>query len=146
MAVKDAKLVAAVANANGFVLDGAASLTCLALTVATAGANQAAVRWDAVRVPHGFEVVAVDAWGKTVTATAQVDVTVNGVSVLSALLTPATGATAPASGALVATRSARRGTAGQEVALKVTTNGTGAFADLDVRVWIRPYPQNGEAQ
>ena len=146
MAVRDAKMVAAVADANNKVSDGAASLSCLSLTVASAAASQAAVRWDAVRVPHGFEVIAVDAWGKTVTATAQVDVTVNGTSILTALLTPATGATAPASGSLVTTRSARRGAAGSEVAVKVTTNGTGAFGDLDVRVWIRPFPQNGEAQ
>ena len=123
--------------------------------VATVGINQAAVLFGAA-IPHGslalldqinpgmgWIVEGVQAWARAIVATAQIDVQIGAVSVLTGLLTPG-GPNDAAFGTLVAP-ALRRGTRTSQLNMRVTTNGTGTLTDLTVTVVVRPIPAGGEA-
>lgn len=138
MAVTDPK----VSTSAGFALER------LSVAKASIANSQSAVCIARFLVPYGFEVARVHAWAGAVTATATIDVllgTGSGTSVLTAALVPGAGTAEPSVGALVASRAGRRGKKDTSVQVRVTTNGSGAFTDLVVGVWIRPYPANGES-
>ena len=92
---------------------------------------------------EGFEVVGVTAWARTVNG-ATVQVQVNEANLLSSALTPSTTTAAPNMGTLPATRTARRGSAGQTIGIVGISGGTSPV-DLSVSVLVRPYPMGGEA-
>lgn len=123
--------------------------------VASVGINQAAVLFGAC-IPYGSLLVGQQYWGtygwvvenvqayaRTIVATAQVDVQIGAVSVLTGLLTPSGGNAPGAFGTLVAP-ALRRGKLTDQLNLRITTNGTGTLTDLTVTVIIRPFPAGGE--
>lgn len=144
MSVSDKKLVPAVASAaaGGTWLDGAVGAKCIELSNAAVPISQAGIVQDAVVIPFAFEVVRVEAFTEAIVATATVDVQIAGVSILTGAIVPV--ALTPTNGTLVAARTGRRGAKGATLRAIATTNGTGTLTDLKVRVWIRPYPMNGE--
>lgn len=135
--------------------------------VASVGINQAAVLFGAVLpyqglaaisaqsstyvaepayAAYGWQVEAVVASCSAIVATAQIDVLIGAVSVLTGLVTPnsVAGQTVPAQGTLVAPAS-RRGKFGDQLNMRVTTNGSGTLTNLLVTVTIRPFPADNEA-
>lgn len=89
------------------------------------------------------EVTKVEVWASAVTATISVDVAVGSTSVLTGAVTPV--ATTVTAGTISATPATRRFLRTDQLNIKYTTNGTGAATNLRVQVWVRPYPQAGEA-
>lgn len=142
--VTDKKMAPAVADAAGKIAEGASAIKTINCKSGSVPINQAAVIYDIWRPTFDGEITGVAAWTRATAATAQVDVQINGVSVLTGLLTPATGDVVPALGTLVAARATRRFKAGDRVQVKCTTNGTGTFTDLHTQISVRPYPANGE--
>lgn len=105
--------------------------------------NQAAVKAMSFTPGHRFEVVSVKVWSTAITATITADVKIGATSVLTGAVTPVAGT--EVSGALVASRTARRGSASDALNIEYTTNGTGAGTNLRVTVTYRVYPLNGES-
>lgn len=91
---------------------------------------------------YGWQVDNVQVFCTAIVATAQADVQINGVSVLTGLITPVAGAVTP--GVLVAP-AARRGKFTDPLQVKFTTNGTGTLTNVLVTVTIRPFPLDNEA-
>lgn len=108
----------------------------------TVAANQADVKVDSFKPGYAFEIVSVQEFGSAVTATATYDLKIGTTSALSGARTPVANTRGDAT--LSATAANKRGTAAQELNLHVTTNGTGAFSNLSVRVGIRPRGMRGE--
>lgn len=99
---------------------------------------------DRLQPGYRFEVVGVEVYSRTVTAAITVDVRINATSVLTAQVTPVAGSVVQ--GTLVPTRSGRRSNLVTDTLdITLTTNASGAAVDLNVTVWIRAYPCNGEA-
>lgn len=93
----------------------------------------------------GWQVENVQANCLALAATAQVDVLIGAVSVLTGLLTPSQqNNNFPVMGSL-AVPALRRGRFGDQLNMRVTTNGTGTFTGLHVTVTIRPFAVNDEA-
>lgn len=90
---------------------------------------------------HGWQVESVQATCSAIVATAQIDVLIGAVSVLTGLLTPLQGNRGL--GTLVSPLS-RRGRLTDQLNMRVTTNGTGTLTNLLVVVIIRPFPAGGE--
>lgn len=125
--------------------------------VSAVAINQAAVLFGAVK-PHlgltlppylvkGWVVECVQAFCTAIAATAQVDVQIDGVSILTALLVPvaATVVGATPGAGMVAAITGRTGLPTSTLQLKITTNGTGTLTNLMVTCTIRPYPLDNEA-
>lgn len=118
--------------------------------------NQAAVAWAIIQpyaglpvqgAPYairGWQVEFVEANCLALTAGANIDVRINGVSCLTGTVTPQTLPNV-ALGTLVASLPGRRGLLSQQLSVVVTTDGTGTFTDLYVMVVIRPFPLDNEA-
>lgn len=102
---------------------------------ASVAASQADVLVASFRPGFDFEIVDVQAFANGVTATASYMVKIGATNALAAATTPT--ADTRGSAALHATAANRRGTASEDINLHVTTNGTGAFADLSVIVTFR---------
>ncbi len=107
-----------------------------------------------LRVRPGFrgEIVGVSANARTVNGYSVPEVRIvnaganTGTNVLESAITPAAIASAsPQAGTLIAPRSSRRFGPTQEILIHVTTGGT-APVDPRVRVLVRPFPLNGEAE
>lgn len=133
MSVQD-KNVSAVANV---------ARECVVLIAPATANSQSDLEVDEVIPGYPFEVVAVEVHATAVTATISCDVKIGTTSVLASAITPV--ANTATAGSLSATRSARRGTSTSVLRLHYTSNGSGAATALKARVWIRPYPLNGEA-
>ena len=95
-----------------------------------------------VQPGYAFEVVKVEDFARTVTATITYDCKVGTMSVLAATATPV--AATRTTRTLATSRASRRGTSSSALTVELTTNGTGAATNMKVTVWIRPYPLNGE--
>lgn len=115
---------------------------CIQFALGTSAISQTAKKTDAITIGFPFEVVSVEAYALTVTATITVDVHIGTTSVLSAAVTPV--ADTPTAGTLSTTLASRRGTSTDILSLKYTSNGSGAATNGFVTVWVRPRPLNGE--
>lgn len=122
--------------------DSALALKPIQFALGTSAVSQTAKKTDAVTIGFAFEVVRVEAYALTVTASITVDVHIGATSVLSAAITPV--ADTPTAGVLSTTLASRRGTSTDILSLKYTTNGAGAATNVFVTVWVRPRPLNGE--
>lgn len=96
---------------------------------------------DSVLPAFGFIVEKVEVFAESVTATATFQVLI-GTTALCA-------ATAPTAGqldqvTLTATAAQKKGAATDALNLQVTTDGSGLFTGLKVKVHIRPFPMGGE--
>jgi len=116
---------------------------CVQLALGTTATSQTAKRTDAVTIPYAFQVLSVEVYALTVTATISVDVQIGSTSVLSAAVTPV--ADTPTAGTLSATVASTQGAAASVLSLKYTSNGTGAATNLYASVWIRPLGMEGDA-
>lgn len=115
---------------------------CVMLVLGTTATSQTAKQTHSVVPGFAFEVVRVEAYALTVTATISVDVQIGGTTCLTGAITPV--ADTPTAGTLATSAAARRGTATEAIQLKYTSNGTGAATNGLVAVWVRPLPLNGE--
>ncbi len=115
--------------------------TAIPLEVVTALSLTSAVV-ASVQPGYAFEVVKVEDYARTVTATISYDCKIGSTSVLSATATPV--AATRTTRTLATSRATRRGTSTSAINIELTTNGTGAAVNMKVTVWIRPYPLNGE--
>lgn len=103
--------------------------------------NQADTEQFEWTIPASFpvcEVIDVQLYALTVTATVSADVTLNGTTCLTGAITPVAGAST--AGVLSATRSARRIKPGQALRVRATTNGTGAVTNGRMSILLRAYP------
>jgi hypothetical protein len=115
---------------------------CIRFQLGTTAISQTGKATDSVVPGYAFEIVRVEAFALTVTATISVDVQIGAVSALASVITPVA-ATATV-GTLSATLANKRGAATEAINLLYTSNGSGAATNGIVSVWIRPIPQNGE--
>jgi hypothetical protein len=116
---------------------------CVQLALGTTATGQTAKRTDGVTIPYPFQVLAVEVYALTVTATISVDVQIGSTSVLSAAVTPV--ADTPTAGTLSSTVANTQGAGTTSVlSLKYTSNGTGAATNLYASVWIRPLGMEGD--
>lgn len=99
-------------------------------------ASAAGTKIAAVKPGYAFEIVGVQHFVGTVTATASYDVKIGTTSALSAAAVPVAATRGDA--ALGATTAARKGTADDEINLHATTDASGALSDVQVIVVIRP--------
>ncbi len=106
------------------------------LSVQTVAISQNDVKVDSFKPGYRFQVVGVEHFAEDVAATASYDVKIGTTSVLNAAAVPVadTRGDAPLHGTLANLQ----GEASEEINLHVTTNGTGTFTGLKVRVTIRP--------
>jgi len=91
---------------------------------------------------YGWQVENVQVFCTAIVATAQADVQIGGVSVLTGLITPV--AATVVQGVLVAP-ALRRGKFTDVLQCKFTTNATGTLTNVAVTVTIRPFPLDNEA-
>ncbi len=91
---------------------------------------------------YGWQVENVQVFCTAIVATAQADVQIGAVSVLTGLITPV--ANTVVAGVLVAP-ALRRGKFTDQLNVKFTTNGTGTLTNVAVTVTIRPFPLDNEA-
>lgn len=122
--------------------DAALALKPIQFAIGTSAISQTAKKTDAVTVGFPFEVVRVEAYALTVTATISVDVHIGATTVLAGAITPV--ADTPTAGVMSTTLASRRGTSTDILSLKYTSNGAGAATNAYVTVWVRPRPLNGE--
>lgn len=121
----------------------AVGLECIQLSIGTSAISQAGKRTGLTTVAYPFQVVSVEAYALTVTATISFDVQIGSTSVLSAAITPV--ADTATAGVLSATTANTRSSAANAVlSLKYTSNGSGAATNGYVNVWIRPYGMEGD--
>jgi hypothetical protein len=97
--------------------------------------SQANVLFDSFKPGYAFEVLAVQHYAEAITAAADYDVDIGAVSCLAAHEVPT--AVTREDAVLATAKSARRGTAAEALNLRVTTDGSGLFTGLKVRVTIR---------
>ena len=105
------------------------------LSVDSVPISQADVLFDSFKPGYAFEVLAVQHFAESVTATADYDVDIGAVSALAAHEVPVADTREDA--VLATAKAARRGTAAEALNLRCTTNGSGLFVGLKVRVTIR---------
>jgi hypothetical protein len=91
---------------------------------------------------YKFQITKVSVFASGVTATASVDVQIAGTTALASVVTPVAGTETV--GTLATALTAKRGSATQQLQVKLTTNASGAATNLLVTVQFRPYPLNGE--
>ncbi len=103
-------------------------------------ASQAALLIGSFQPGYAFEIVSVQHLAKTVTATASYQLKIGTTNATSAT-TP----TAATRGNATLTAGALQGDEDDVINLHATTNGSGAFADLEVIVTIRPLGLRGDA-
>lgn len=132
MAIKDSKIP----------VGAATPLKPIRLMLGTTATSQTAKQVDGVKIPFDFKVHSVEVNALTVTAGITVDVQIGSTSVLASAITPV--AATPTAGTLSTTQANRKGASGAVVALKYTSDGTGAATNGIVTVWVRPRPLNGE--
>ena len=120
---------------------GLAGRHTLAFPITTA-VSQTAALFGAQTPGVRFQVTKVSVFCTAATATIAVGVEINGVSVITAGITPVAGT--EVAGTLVSTLATLRGSATQQLQIKLTTNSTGAATNLVVFVQLRPYPSFGE--
>lgn len=115
---------------------------CINLELGASAISQTGKQTDSVVPGFAFEIVRVEVYALTVTATISADVQIQGATALASAVTPV--ADTPTAGTLAATLAAKRGSATDAIQLKYTSNGSGAATNLRARVWIRPVPVQGE--
>jgi hypothetical protein len=119
------------------------ALEPVTLVLGTTAISQTGKRTQGTTIRYPFQVVAVEAYALTVTATISVDVQIGSTSVLSAAITPV--ADTPTAGVLSATVANTQSTSASSVlSLKYTSNGSGAATNGVVTVWIRPLGMEGD--
>lgn len=116
---------------------------CVQLALGTSATSQTAKRTDAVTIPYPFQIVSVEVYALTVTATISLDVQIGSTSALSAAVTPV--ADTPTAATLSSTVASTQSTSSTSVlSLKYTSNGTGAATNAYASVWIRPLGMDGD--
>lgn len=116
---------------------------CLTLELGATATSQTDLEKDSVVVGFPFQVVRVEVYAKTVTATIALMVRKGSTNILSGAVTPV--ADTPTAGTLSTTLATIRGSATDDLNVIYTSNGTGQAVNARVRVWVRPIPMNGEA-
>ena len=133
MAVQDTKMSAS----------GKASWHCLTMPIGATATGQTSLEVDEITPGFNFEIVKVQVHATGVTATASVNVLIGSTTALTGAITPTAGNVV--AGTLATSKAARRGSSTESIVVQYTTNGSGVITNGKVRVWIRPFPLNGEA-
>lgn len=115
----------------------------ITFALGTTAVSQTAKVTQRVTIPFAFEVVSVEAYGLTVTATITLDCFIAGVTCLAAPITPV--ADTKVAGTLSATKSARQSKVAAELAIAYTSNGSGAATNCGLTVVVRPLGMHGDA-
>ncbi len=106
--------------------------------------SQAAVLASSVTIPYPFQIVSVELFTATTTATISYDVQIGAVTALATPIVPV--AATKVAGVLSATQANTRSQANSGVLnLRYTSNGSGVSSGVSVTVWIRPYGMKGDA-
>lgn len=119
--------------------DSVLALRHIDLIAPSVAANKADTLVDSVVPGYPFEIVKVQHFADTVTATASYNVKIGATAALNAAAVPVAATRGDAT-----LGTALRGDADDAINLHATTNATGAFANLRVRVTIRPTGLRGE--
>lgn len=104
--------------------------------------SQTALKEGSFSPGFAFEIMRVEVYAKTVTATISVDVKIGSTSALASAVTPVADTATAAT--LSTTLTSRRGTSSEAVNLHYTSNGTGAVTKCTVYVWVKPIPAGGD--
>jgi hypothetical protein len=115
---------------------------CLTMPIGTTATGQTALEVDELRPGFNFEIRKVEVHATGVTATASVNVLIGSTTALASAITPVAGDVVQ--GTLSTTMAARRGNSTDNIVVQYTTNGSGVITNGKARVWIRPFPMNGE--
>ena len=97
--------------------------------------------YDSAIPGFAFYVEKIEHFAEAVTATATFQAFI-GTTALVAASTPVADTLTQAT--ITATEAQRKGTATDDLNIKVTTDGSGLLTGLKVRITIRPYPMGGE--
>lgn len=114
----------------------------LTMPIGATATSQTDLEVDEVTPGFNFEIVRVQVHATAVTATASVNVLIGSTTALTGAITPTAGNVV--SGTLSTTAASRRGSSTDSIIVQYTTNGSGAITNGKVRVWVRPFPMNGE--
>lgn len=114
------------------------------LSVQSVGNSEADTLFDSIKPGFEFEIVAVEHFAEAVTATADYMVKIGTTDALAAREVP-TADTREDAG-LHATEANLRGDETDEINLHATTDGTGVFTGLKVKVTVKVYPAGGYAE
>ena len=132
MAVKD----------NDFLTTAVAPQQCFTMPIGATATGQTALEVDEVTPGFNFQIVRVQVHATAVTATASVNVLIGSTTALASAVTPTAGNVV--SGTLASAAADRRGSSTDSIVVQYTTNGSGVITNGKVRVWVRPFPLNGE--
>ena len=132
MAVKD----------NDFLTTAVAPQQCYTMPVGATATGQTALEVDEVTPGFNFQIVKVQVHATAVTATASVNVLIGATTCLTGAITPVAGGVV--AGTLATAAADRRGSSTDSIIVQYTTNGLGVITNGKVRVWVRPFPLNGE--
>jgi hypothetical protein len=133
MAVRDAKMLSTDKSA----------WKCLTMPIGTSAISQTDLEVDEITPGFNFEIVKVEVYATSVTATASVNVLIGSTTALASVITPTTANVV--AGTLATSKAARRGSSTESIIVQYTTNGSGVIVNGKARVWIRPFPMSGEA-
>ena len=110
----------------------------ITLSVDDVPISQANVLFDSFKPGYAFEILAVQHYAEAVTAAADYDIDIEAVSALAAHEVPT--AVTREDAVLATAVAARRGSATDAINLRVTTDGSGLFTGLKVKVTLRKHP------
>lgn len=112
------------------------------VSVQTVGSDEDDTLFDSIKPGYHFEVVAVEHFAEAVTDTADYMVKIGTTDALAGRETPDADTRADAT--LHATEANRRGGPSDEINLHVTTNASGAFTGLKVKVTVKAAGPNAQ--
>lgn len=120
-----------------------AALSCITMIVGTTSTSQTDAEVDSSVPGFNFQIERVEGYCTDQTDTVTVNIKIGSTTALASALTLTDDAVAAATLATAVT--ARRGSNTEAINLEYTSNGSGEIVAGKVRVWIRPYPMNGES-
>lgn len=132
MAVKD----------NNLLPTAVAAQHCFTMPIGATSTGQTSLEVDEITPGFNFQIVRVQVHATAVTATASVNVLIGSTTCLAGAITPTAGNVVV--GTLATAVADRRGSTTDSIVVQYTTNGSGVITNGKVRVWVRPFPMNGE--
>lgn len=115
----------------------------LVLEANDVGNSESDALLDSIKPGFAFKIKSIQVFAEAVTATADYMVKIGSTDAMSSRETPTAATRGDAT--LHGTEDNLIGTDSEEINLHATTDGTGTFTGLKVKVTIRPHPAGGEA-
>jgi len=127
---------------NHILPTASAAQQCFTMPIGATATGQTALEVDEITPGFNFQIVRVQVHATAVTATASVNVLIGSTTCLTGAITPTAGNVV--AGTLATAVADRRGSSTDSIVVQYTTNGSGVITNGKVRVWVRPFPMNGE--